>query len=206
MADLSVADIIQQYDKTVILYKGIPHKVKQVAKTIKLLDLVKQKEKLVEFSLKDFNSPVLRLGYVNMDETSIYVSRKPVRMMKIGIDYHNCDFLANANSPCPNSISDVIGKMKYMESIEFGKMMLGHYPSLKDAFERAASFEGSVAFDKQFAVDAYANIYFKGNQVGKATESLKEKDITFYPEHQFLSLMIGNSYEHDARAFGKKAA
>jgi len=202
MADLSVTDIIQQFDKTVILYKGRPHKVKQVGKVIKLLDLISQKEKLVEFSLKDFNSPALRLGYVNVDETAIYVARKPVRMMKVGIDFHNCVFVTCEDSTCPNNIKAIRDKVTLMECPEFGLMMLGHYPNLEQAFERACSFEGCVAFDKQFAVDSQGYIFFKGNHVGR----YKNKAITFKPDYHYLNFFLGEMDEKALRSAFKEAA
>ncbi len=89
MAELALNDIIQQYSGTVILYNGAVSKVKQVGAKIKLLDLMTQKTKEVEFSFKAFQPPLLRLGFVNVDEAAVYVQRLPMRIYKTGISNEN---------------------------------------------------------------------------------------------------------------------
>lgn len=200
MADLNLADIEQQYANTVCFYKGKPHKVRAVGAKIKLLDLITQKNKLVDFSLKDFSGPRTRLGFVNCDEGVVYVSRLPIRIMLVGINTSNCRVEAPEDQMAPFDLGHITKKVQAMECPEFANMLLGHYPSLKKAFEQAKAFEGTFAFDKQFAVDGAGHVYFRTQQVGNY--SSKTGEISFFKNKEHLQLLIGNAYEKAARTFG----
>ncbi len=200
--ELTLADQIQQYNDCLILYKGKPHKVKQIAGEIKLLDLLTQRTKLVTFKLADFTAPFMRLGFVNLDETAIYVARKPARMYLVGVNRNNSTaaFCAGASSP-----GDVLGiqhKALDFDTVEHANMLLGHYPKLGDAIKRAETFGGCVAFDKQFAVDSRHLVFYKGKKCGEVVRG----KVVFNKDLEYLSILLDGNYEKATRTFGKKAA
>lgn len=200
MADLAIADIEQQYANTVCFYKGKPHKVRGVGNKIKLLDLLTQKTKSVEFSLKDFTGPRTRLGFVNCDDGVVYVSRVPSRIMTVGINTANCRLDILEDAECPVGNSAIIRRVSEMECPEFGRMLLGHYPTLKAAFKQANEENGTVAFDRQFAVTARGQVYYRNVLSGVYNASTNE--IKFNKGKEFLQLLIGKAYEQAARTFG----
>lgn len=200
MADLNPADVEQQYGHTVCFYKGHPHKVKRVGDKVKLLDIFTQRSKTVEFSLKDFSGPRTRLGFVNYDDSVVYVTRQPVRMMQVGITQNNCRFLTISEEYYPNGRHAAVEKVATMECPEFGEMLLGHYPPLKSAFKLAEENRGATAFDKQFAVGFDGAIYYKDQLVG--TYDKKTNTISFKKGKEFLQLLLEKRYEKDARTFG----
>jgi len=197
MVELSYEDIIQQYSDCVILYKGKPHKVKEIdhPNKVKILDLNTQRSKWVDFSFKTFAPPLLRLGYVNQDEVAVFVYRTPVRNYFTGINSLNCKIVGNKESYTRNNVGSVVSKVSQMDSPEFADMLLGHYPSLKEAVTRAEEFAGSVAFDKQFAVDLERKVFYKGYQVG----NVYGDTVVFSSDNEHLSLVLGNEYETTAR-------
>lgn len=196
MADLSAADIVQQYDKCLILYKGKPHKVKQVGVDVKLLDLSTQQSKFVQFSFKDFAPPILRCGYVNIEENAVYLARKPVRLYHVGLHQNNCEFLTQASTSCVPG-RDALVKVMTLECPEISNMMLGHYPTLKSAYEQATKREATYAFDRQFCVDARARVYYKTKRVGTYNGNVVEFERGF----EYLSVLLGGEHEKATRTF-----
>lgn len=202
---LALNDIVQQYSGCVILYKGKPHKVKNVGAQVQLLDLHSMRKKMVDFDQKDFAPPLLRLGYVNIDNTSVYVSRKPARLYQVGINQNNFIVSPNKRSLYDGDINEVVKKVIAMEVPEFADMMLGHYPTLQSALKNDNFFRsaGSIAFDKQFAIDSGCYIYYKGTNVGRLNGSEK---IVFNKGMEYLGILLENGYEKATRTFSQKAA
>lgn len=203
MPEISFEDMNQQFAHTVIFYKGKPCKVKQVGAKVKLLNLVTQRSGLVEFKLADFSPPPLRLGYVNYEETAVYVSRLHARQYQIGLSSNNCRMTIPNNMASPNSKSAIIDKLANFEAPEFADMFFGHYPKLKDAFNHASEFKGAVAFDKQFAVDRSARVFYKTDYVG---EYQGENKISFQKAFSHLSLLLNNEYAKTTRTFKEKTS
>jgi hypothetical protein len=201
MDDISDQDKIQQFQDTLILYKGKPCKVKQIGPKIKIFNLVTQRPSFVEFSLKEFAPPSLRLGFVNIDEAAVYVSRKHIKQFQIGLSKSNCSFFVNDNMYVPDR-RGAIHKLASLECPEFSDMLFGHYPKLEDAFAQAKEFKGAVAFDRQFAIDCRKQVFYKRWFVGYYEGG---KKIVFDDKYQYLSLLLNGEYEKAKRTFGKEA-
>lgn len=202
MADLALNDIVQQYNNCLIFYKGKPHKVKRCGETITLLDVTTQRAKQVEFKLKDFSAPPLRLGYLNVEDTATYIARMPIRMFSVGINVNNCKFHTQAGGEgLSNAVST---KIHEMECIEYGDMFFGHYPPFESALKQAIYSGGAVAFDKQFCVDYVKRIYYKGELVGYYDQ--KQKKIDFTKGKEYLSILLEDYREKDLRTFSQEAA
>lgn len=199
MAELNIDDIQQQYGNTLCFYRGKPCKVKSVGKRIKLLDLVTQRNLLVDFSLKDFSGPRTRLGFVNVDESVVFVSRNTIRVMQVGINAANCQFTYPEQASFPHGIAYVVAEVQSLDSPEVANMLLGHYPALKNAYSTAVEFEGTVAFDKQFAVDCQRNVFFKTELVGRY--SPENNTIKFNKNKEHLSFLIGERNGQIPRTF-----
>jgi hypothetical protein len=203
MPEISFEDMNQQFAHTVIFYKGKPCKVKTVGAKVKLLNLVTQRSGMVEFSLKDFCPPPLRLGFVNYEETAVYVSRLHARQYQIGLSNNNCRFTIPQNMASPNNKTTLIQKLETFEAPEFADMFFGHYPKLKDAFQHACEFKGAVAFDKQFAVDKAARVFYKTDYVG---DYHGEGKIVFQKVFSHLSLLLNKEYAKTTRTFKEKTS
>lgn len=195
MAELSLADQQQQYGNSLILYKGKPHKVKQIADTVRLLDLATQRIKYADFSLKDFAPPFFRFGYVNVEETVIYVQRLPLRIMQVGVNDNNCKFAWNYGDRNRNR-EEAFRKVAAFECPEVLDMLVGNYPNLKTAYKKAMEHAGSYAFDKQFSVNFNGEIFYKTKSVGFIHEDDK---IIFNKNCEHLDLLLGDAYEKALR-------
>lgn len=198
MHNLSLQDQIQQYGNSLILYKGKPHKVKSITGEVKLLDLKTQRTKLVAFDLEKFQPVVLRLGYVNSENNAVFVARKPMRQFCTGIKSDNCSIGGNRGMSTQFDMRTSELRVKQFDTPEVYDMLMGHYPSLKSAAKEAHDLMCSIAFDKQFAIDAAWNIFYKDTKVG----SYDGVKIIFNKSHEYLSILLDGKYEKATRAFG----
>lgn len=197
MAELSRADIQQQYLHNVVLWKGLHVKVNDVRKdkTVSLID-VKTSQFLedVAFNQKDFKAPNFRLGMCTMLGRTAYITRIPVRKMGIGLSSDNIRITVlgdqERNYAFLDNICSLIGEPVY-------STFIGKYPDLSTAFTIAkAHLNGIVAFDRQLAVDSKANIFYKDKQVGKyVTEAKVPPFIAFSKRYSFLDKILGCNYE-----------
>lgn len=199
MPNLSHNDIVQQYAEAVVFYKGKPHKVKHIGMNeITLLDIRSQRKKFVEFNLKDFRAPQTRLGMVNLDGSVVYVRRTIKKQFSVGLTATNTEFISlDAPSSIPRM--EAKSKVKMMECPEFGDMLLGHYPSMKEAYLQAKEFVGTVAFDKQFAIDWRGSVWHRLISIGHYSD--EKENILFAKEYKHYSILLKEHHEEVVRDF-----
>lgn len=202
MVELSVADIEQLYYKSLILYKGKPAKVLSINrdKTVMLTILASQRKVVVPFIQDDFKPVLGRIGFVNHGGFAFYVQRMPVRRYNIGLTQQNTVVRGiSRHHPEAFRAYDAVAALNTKSICQ---ALDNDYPTLQSAIKAAKEREGSVAFDKQFAVDHMRNIYFKATKVGAIPLRYSARNrIRFEPEYEFLEILVEPHYEKTVRTF-----
>jgi hypothetical protein len=197
MANLSRADIQQQYYNNVVLFKGVPVKVVDVYpdKTVSVIVVkTKKLQDNVPFNHETFQAPNFRLGMCTLNGETAYLTRTPVRKMGIGISTENISYVRvggiGNGYDFLDEILKLVGEPVY-------NTIIGIYPNVEDAFSQASLITGGVvAFDRQMAVDSSANIYYKDKIVGKYVTNTKAAPfISFSSRYSFLTKILGCNYE-----------
>lgn len=187
MADLTYEDMVQQYHKTIVLCKKQPVYVMEISPdgVFYVLNLLTNKTSSVKFSFKDFQSPAMRLGMVNVFDSVVYITRLPYRRMQVGISAQNTK-IAVLPVNYPQGKDDTINYIGRLRCPELGVTMTGNYPTIEEAYNNAVESGGACAFDRQFAIDRDAQVWFKETRVG----TYKKKEFSFKPEFQHLSILV----------------
>lgn len=199
MPEIAVADIEQRYAKAVVMYKRKPVKVKKIGPDgqMRILDLFSQREETVPFSLKDFTPPALRIGFVNVNGSVVYVTRNPIRRYKAGLSSENTS-VATLRVHYPDGEGLTLHKVQEMECIELADALLNKYPSKRKCVNHLLQFRGAMAFDKQFAITSDMAVLYKKHIVGEINAGSLE--ITFYDGYKHLGILLDNNYEKSIRA------
>ena len=150
--------------------------------------------KTVEFRRSKFKAPP-RIGYVNYEKGAIYVSRRPVRTWGLGINSNNTTlFLQGVKVLFSNQI---------VKTSELHKAYKNNYPPLSEIV--SYSREYATAFDKQFAIDLYNFVYYKGNLAGRLPKNGKHSSqIQWDSGFDFCEILLENNYEKTVRTFKSK--
>lgn len=189
MPEMNVHDVISRFHNSIIMYGNRPCFVKRVKNdyVCELFDLLGQELIKVEFDMGKFK-PVGRIGMVNINGSVLYCYRAPKRMYKVGISLENL------------SVNQIDGadrdgrdreKIKRLDSVELGRAIMGKYPTFLQALRNAKQFEGTFAFDRQFAVNHANQLIYKTNVVGIVEN---DKSITFNQGFEHLALLLDNNY------------
>lgn len=191
--EMSIDDIRQKFEGSVVLYQKKPVLFKKVSGdfSVRIFDLMAQKEEQVEFDMKEFQPPPSRVGFVNINGSVVYAVRNAIRRYKLGLSRENFN-VSVLDVPYPDGRSDVyIRLVAGLERRELGEAMLNKYPTLQQAIRRVSQFEGACAFDKQFAIDHVHNVYYKTQKVGHLVSGA----IVFDEGCTHLHLLLNKGYE-----------
>lgn len=202
MDRLSLNDVIQMYDKSLIKYKNKLYYVLDINRNdddndsidVHMRQLSTKENFIVPFNRKRFSAPG-RIGYVNYNDGAWFVSRKPVRMFKIGLDKGNIGlatppmFLGMLTPPILN---------KCFQDAHDNK-----YPSLYKAWSLVKDKALALcAFDHQFAICNSRNIYFKNKKVGTIPKGhIRKSNIQWDNGWEFLIDVLEPDYEKTVRTF-----
>ncbi len=197
---LTPGDISQQYLQCVVLYKGEPVKVTAVGEAVptkvNITNLRTQKKSSVLFNLQDFTPPAFRLGMLNTESGAVWVSRKPVRRMFVGICQHNVVIEA-LPAPYLNGAQGVIKAAYNLNSVELAECIAGEYPDFRTCIEYVKEFNTVIAFERQFAIDTAFNIYYKTRHVGTLPKNCRTVErIQFSKDYQHLQMALGDTCEN----------
>ena len=168
MRDISTADLRTMYRNSLVLWKGTPVSVMDVREDyiFTVYDLKTQSTKRLKWIPENFTAPTVRIGYVNLGTNCVYCHRVPSRRYKIGLSSDNVKII-HTEHPLSEAENDVAAYILHrMRSPQLYKALVGEYPSLEEAYSSALECEGTVAFDKQFAVKYDGGVFFKGKHVG----------------------------------------
>lgn len=199
-------DIVQQYSQNVVLFKGRPVFVHSVSMekphSLSCTDLITQKRVSGKFNMHDFTPPNMRIGMVNINGAALYVTRKPVRRMNVGISSQNL-IIKYLDVAYTYGAQPAIAEIQRLKSADLGSAMLGIYPTFEKSLEFVSEFKGAMAFDRQFAVCAKRKIHYKTDVVGALTKGANTVDgIVFGAGFEHLELLIGDKCGQTLRAIG----
>jgi hypothetical protein len=139
-----------------------------------------------------------RLGYVNVSNSIVYVSRKPIRRYKAGLSKENMDLKYCDHAAYPKNTMYITAYLQGMTAIELADCIMGKYPTFEECIQKVTK-EGvrAIAFDRQFAMNDNGVILYKNSVVGQIIfRSAKTiNDIVFDAEHTHLVTLLGNNYE-----------
>lgn len=204
-AELNQHDLRQLFDRSLILYKGKPTKVRAIGadRKARLWDLTTQKESTVTNPYDFFQAPVLRIGMVNMGGSVIYIERRPMRQYIIGFSQENSLF-RTIRAEYPELGADrTIQKAATLEDKSIADAMTNQYPTFKECLGFLKDFGGARAFDHQFAIDDENNVYYRAQRVGKLPARATTVDkIEFVDSHRYLKILLEGTYEKDLRTAG----
>jgi len=198
MVELSHADKVQQYLKTVVLYKDNPVHVERITDAGKfcIFDLKKQKSSTVEFNFEDFKPPARRIGMVNIMGSVVFITRSPFRKMQIGISKSNteCFYL---NLEYPKGRAATLECALQFSSEGIADAMDNNYPSFEEAVKMVSKDHSAVAFDHQFAIDSNREIHYKTRAVGVLDKDVKPSvyNIKFSKGNEQLITLLDNNHE-----------
>ena len=151
-------------------------------------DLETQKIKRIKFDENTWKAPSARLGYVNVGDVCVYISRHAYRKYKQGLAKECCEI---TNGDMYLDVGDreaVFNTMNILGTESFFNCLKGEYPTFQEAVALVVQGSKAVAFDRQFAVDADLNVYYKGKMAGKVTED--KSGIQFKKKLQFLQRVV----------------
>lgn len=203
---LSHGDIHQQYYNCVVLYKGEPVKVTGIGDAapykVNITHLRTQKRSSVLFTLEHFSPPNFRLGMLNTDQGALWMSRKPVRNMQVGLSAKNT-MLEALPSVYMNGIHEAIKKANMLCNVELAETIAGEYPDFRTCIEYIREFNTCIAFDRQFAVDSRFTIFYKTRAVGSLPKNCRTVErIQFNKEYEYLQLALGDNCANTFRTAG----
>lgn len=203
---LGYDDIVQQYAQNIVLFKGRPVFVHSVSigapHSLNCTDLVTQKRVSGRFNMHDFTPPNMRIGMVNINGATLYVTRKPVRRMNVGINSQNL-IIKYLDVVYIDGAQQAIAEVQRLKTADLGSAMLGIYPTFEESLEFVSEFKGAMAFDRQFAVCSKRKIHYKTNVVGVLARGVNTIDgIVFSAEFEHLELLLGDKCGQTLRAIG----
>jgi hypothetical protein len=208
MNDILYDDLYTLYLGGVCLYRGEPVKVLNIQNrdkpTFTVLNLEHQQRIDVVFNMKDFSAPLGRIGFINHSNDAWYITRKPSRQWAIGIKSSNVAIkrvtsdYTRIGAAGERARKEVVG----MELKALSLTIKGTYPKFEEALAKAVEHKGVYAFDKQFAIDAAKNIFYKTSLVGKLKRGKNLQHVVFHPGFEYLELPLMQHYEKTFRTFG----
>lgn len=206
MAELALNDAIQLYHDTICMYKGQPVRVVSIDVdfNVLLIYLRQDKRTKVKFEHELFGPPLGRIGFVNEGVHAFYITRQPIRRYQVGISRGNIQ----ARGVPGNSLQAFRRDQdacRRMSSKAWGKALDNDYPTLVAAMRIASEHNGSVAFNKQFAVDFNRFIYYRDKRVGYIPPRMSTvKRITFDKGYEYLDTLLTQSNDKTTRTIAEQ--
>lgn len=207
MAELALNDIIQLYHDSICMYKGHPVRVVVIDPdaNVTLIYLRQDKKAKVKFERELFGPPLGRIGFVNEGIHAFYVTRQPIRRYQIGLNRGNIG-IKGIPGRDPRAYKRDYDVCARMSTKAWGKALDNDYPTLVAALRIATEHQGSVAFDKQFAVDADRCIYYKDKVVGSIPPRMSTvKRIVFNAGYEYLDTLLTRPNDKTTRTITAKA-
>lgn len=199
-------DLIQYFKGSLFLYRGKPVYCNSVrGNELRILILESQEEHYVVYDPSTCTPIGGRIGNVNHNGGVCYVSRKPSRQFQIGINPNNTSFRTVGSDPTGRVRAAIQGLNKSV----IADAIAGKYPNIAQAFHRATVKGGTVAFDRQFAIDFQGVIYYHNKGVGTVDAAIKPINLTtdnvvFLAGNEYLKLIIGGPNGQDYQHFSPR--
>lgn len=207
--EMSVDDLRRDLAGCVVMHNNKPVYVTAIGGRglVAFRDLMSQKEDSEMFTVEAFSNPVRRLGFVNVMNSVIYVTRVPVRKYYMGLKAGGgrqgnlkLTYLDIVNYP--QGTAETISRVQSMCVPEFGAAIINKYPTLPEAIIQVREFGGACAFDKQFAICSRGYVIYKTKRVGKYNQTSNgPQDIKWAEGCEHLSILLENNHEKTVRDF-----
>ena len=195
-------DLIQYFKGSLFLYQGKPVYCNGArGNTLHVMMLEGRGEYDVVYDPSTCTPVGGRIGNVNYNGGVCYVSRKPSRQFQIGINANNTTFSTVGPDPTGRVRAAIQGLTKevIVDAIN------GKYPPFREARRRATEREGTVAFDRQFAVDFLGQIYYRNKRVGIIDAAhVGVENVVFDEDFKYLQLIIGGPNGQDYQHFSPR--
>jgi hypothetical protein len=174
MDDISYNDLERMYLYTLVSYDGVFYYVTNITrgKELVLKNPLTNSVRTVPFNRESFVSPG-NIGFVNKGKNCLYLTRIPRRIYYIGVNLDNLRIKVLGNDRYEFRIDD--------PSIVYALNDL--YPTLEEALDLIKKGHTHVAFNKQFAVDKFTQLYYKTTVVGCVVNG----KCVFNPGKEFLA-------------------
>lgn len=197
MADLSLQDISQFYNKSVCLYEGAPVYVSAVGeRLVSIISLRDGGARSVKFNFEKFKGIHGRLGMVNCYDGAVFTCRIPIRRFSMGLTRENFKVYTLDSDYYPGGREETVNRVYQRNITELGDCISGVYPTFQEAVERSKEMNGSCAFDRQFAITAGRSVYYRKHCVGSLKKGAADLDrIEFSPRWAYLKLLLKGEYE-----------
>jgi hypothetical protein len=205
MAELAHGDMLQLYQEVLCRYKDTVIKVLDINgdDTMEVWNLATQRRNKITFKLDDLSAPIGRIGFVNHMNWAYFVTRRPIRRYQAGISRNNLGIRTpDCANPAAHRLQQGINDIRELRLRTIYSSIIGEFPSLEEAYEKAKESQGLTAFDRQFAVSYNRDIYFRDKFVGLLPARAKKKErIVFKNEYEHLELLLNQDYEKTVRTF-----
>lgn len=204
MANMKIEDVVQLLHGSVICYKGV-HSLVTRCRSMDQIEIINIRDKsirTVKFALEDFLPVKGRLGFANVFGGVVYLKRRPIRRWNVGLTTQNLEVCYVGGAESPRGVDDMAIHIKTLSVSELADCIDGIYPTFRRALLTARRDEGTVAFDRQFAIGHDGSVYYRTSLVGSANKDAKDvEDITFDPGYEHLILLLKGNYEKDCGSF-----
>jgi hypothetical protein len=165
----SIEQANMRLQHTVVKYDGRPVLIKGVNGTGRGLDayMLPHAKDIIQIKLQDPKLDVanLALGYVNVNDYAVYLTRIPGRQQKQGLCKSNVMFGQNGRNVD-------LGWQNLIVTPEFSDAFRGIYPSFNEVIERLYANEElqSMAFSRRFALEmdkelAFFQLLYRGQKI-----------------------------------------
>lgn len=176
-------DVKARLYNTVVMYKKRPVLITGVedAETVVVQDLLTERHSEVPLKDVDLEPSHAPLGYVMHGEDVYLAMRKPSRKFKQGLTGENLIVRAVLQKG-PQRAQRV--RFNYA-SKAIGRAILGEYPSIEDAFQKARQGASTVPYHRDWAVgthDDELSLIFRGEIVGYVLDN----SVKLLPERFYL--------------------
>lgn len=194
---ISAEDARMMYQDTICEFNGSLVTVIGIEDDLKTLvrELSTSKLKNVKFSTDKFSAPVNgRLGYVNYGSVAAYYVRRPKRQYKNGLCNRNVQMIRGEFEYTRQELDVVNGAIAgTILDANFENCYRNIYPSFEEAQVALKQGARLVAFDRQFALDAFGHVFYKGTRAGTLVNvgGSSVQDIVWKDQFVSIQALIG---------------
>lgn len=201
---VSVEDLRTMFLDTLCMCNNKPYFIEGISErsVASCRNLFTQRNEDIPMDETTFANPIRRIGMVNVSKSVMYVTRRPVRRYKAGLNSHNTNFEYIPGIEYPRGDAGTRGILRTFRAVEMADAMFGKYPSLVEAIRQIQEDDfAAVAFDHQFALSNDGDVYYKTAKVGTYPKDAKTVyDLVFKDQYRYLISLLDNNHEKSISA------
>jgi len=197
--NVSIEDLHMMFCDSLCLYNNKPYYIENISGegVAHCLDLFTQRWEEIEMDETTFQNPTMRLGFINLMGSVVYMARTTPRKYKVGLCQGNVQTDYIHGISYPHGEGATMRKAATMQCIEMADAMYNKYPTIPEVIDifRKGNIR-ALAIDHQFALSFDGYVYYKHSKVGKWTADSKTAyDLQFEPEYKYLITLLDNNHE-----------